>query len=85
MLESPLDDISRQLSNVQKSMASVRRVMELFDTESRIKSPTGGWAAFSNLQDDQPLALQFDHVSFHNEDQRQETHENGEMQTTKTN
>lgn len=80
MLERPLDDISRQLSNVQKSMASIRRVMELFGTESRIKSPTG-FEQFSNFWEDQPLAFKFDHVSFHYEDQHQETPENDDAQT----
>jgi ABC-type multidrug transport system fused ATPase/permease subunit len=74
MLERPLEDISRQLSNVQKSMASIRRVMELFGTESRIKSPSAVEQP-SLLQEDQPLALQFEHVSFHYEDQRQGTPE----------
>jgi ABC-type multidrug transport system fused ATPase/permease subunit len=80
MLERPLEDISRQLSNVQKSMASMRRVMELFGTESRIKSPSGV-EQLCLLQEDQPLALQFEHVSFHYEDQRQVTPENDDAQT----
>ncbi len=77
MLERPLEDISRQLSNVQKSMASIRRVMELFGTESRIKSPPGV-EELSLLREDQPLALGFDHVSFHYDDQRQDVSENGD-------
>ena len=80
MLERPLDDISRQLSNVQKSMASIRRVLELFGTKSRIKSPSGVEQP-NILQEAQPLALQFYHVSFHYEDQRQGTPENDDAQT----
>lgn len=68
MLERPLEDISRQLSNVQKSLASVKRVAELFKTEPKISSPT---AVAENLAppDRQPLALAFEHVSFRYEDQ----------------
>ena len=80
MLERPLEDISRQLSNVQKSMASIHRVMEIFGTESRIKLPSG-FEQSSNLLEGQPLALQFDHVSFHYEDQPQEESEKGDALT----
>ena len=68
MLERPLDDISRQLSNVQKSLASIQRVSELLGFQSKINAPdstsTGPVPAESR-----PLALAFDHVSFRYEDE----------------
>jgi ATP-binding cassette subfamily B protein len=80
MLERPLEDISRQLSNVQKSMASIHRILEIFGTESRLKSASGVENP-SLLTEGQPLALQLEHVSFHYDDQRQDEPENGETQT----
>lgn len=67
MLERPLDEIARQLSNVQKSMASLKRVQELLATKSKIIAPP-------KSQTDQPMigvrpaALIFEDVSFHYED-----------------
>lgn len=67
MLEYPLEDISRQLSNVQKSLASIKRIYELFETKGEaavlqdtpisILPPEGA-----------PLGLQFDRVSFYYDD-----------------
>jgi len=54
--------------------------MELFSTESRIKSPSVVEQP-TILQEAQPLALQFDHVSFHYEDQCQGTPENDDAQS----
>jgi len=68
MLERPLEDISRQLSNVQKSLASVKRVGELLRIESKIVAPqTAPENLFPPLG--RPLALAFEHVSFHYEDE----------------
>jgi len=80
MLEGPLEDISRQLSNVQKSMASIHRVMEIFETKSRIKMLTKIDQG-PNLFEGRSLALQFDHVSFHYEDQAHEEAETDNLQT----
>ena len=68
MLERPLEDISRQLSNVQKSLASVKRVGELLRIESKLPAPQ---TAPENLIPPlgRPLALAFEHVSFHYEDE----------------
>jgi len=67
MLERPLEDISRQLSNVQKSFASIKRISELLETTSKIKSP-GKLGQSSLPKAGSPLAVQFEHVSFHYED-----------------
>jgi ABC-type multidrug transport system fused ATPase/permease subunit len=68
MLERPLEDISRQLSNVQKSLASIKRVGELLSIQSRINAP-GTAPAGLMPPESQPLALAFEHVSFHYEDE----------------
>ncbi len=77
MLQRPLEDISRQISNVQKALASTRRISELFEIESRIKSlfeiPTE-----SPLYAAKSLAVQFNHVSFFYD----ENHRTGEAKTT---
>jgi ATP-binding cassette, subfamily B, bacterial len=39
MLERPLEDISRQLSNVQRSLASVKRIYELFANHVEVTRP----------------------------------------------
>jgi ATP-binding cassette subfamily B protein/ATP-binding cassette subfamily C protein len=67
MLQRPLEDISRQIANVQKALASTRRIFELMGIESRIKSPSA-MPAVSLLSDGKPLAVQFDHVSFYYDD-----------------
>ncbi len=72
LLERPLDQISRQLSNVQKSLASLKRVINLLSTESKIvdphqlreKSLSDGLTALG-----QEVSLCFDHVSFYYDDQ----------------
>ena len=68
MLERPLDEISRQLSNIQKSLASSKRVGELMDIKSKISAPT---AVPERLipAERRPLTLAFEHVSFHYEDE----------------
>ncbi len=67
MLERPLEDISRQLANVQKSLASLKRVRELFNINSKIVSPiVSKTASFSS--EGSPLGLQFEDVSFFYED-----------------
>jgi len=76
MLERPLEDISRQLSNVQKSLASIKRVAELFEIKSTISAPLS--AADSLIPPErQPLALSFEHVSFHYDDEPNQ--HNGEV------
>ena len=68
MLESPLEDISRQLSNIQKSLASLKRVRELFDIQSKITSPRTLQAASTPSQTTPP-GLQFNRVSFFYDDE----------------
>lgn len=68
MLERPLEDISRQLSNIQKSLASLKRVRELFDIQSKITSPPTFQAASTPSQASPP-GLQFDRVSFFYDDE----------------
>jgi ATP-binding cassette, subfamily B, bacterial len=67
MLEYPLEDISRQLSNVQKSLASIKRIYELFETKGEVTVPQDATARI--LQPDgAALGLQFERVSFYYDD-----------------
>ncbi|MFN2304188.1 MAG: ABC transporter ATP-binding protein, partial [Anaerolineales bacterium] len=75
MLERPLEDISRQLSNVQKAFASLKRVLELLGISSKITSPAHDISTLNSRN--KALALQFEHVSFHYEDQA-----NGKLTTS---
>jgi ABC-type multidrug transport system fused ATPase/permease subunit len=72
LLERPLEDISRQLSNVQKSLASLKRVNQLLSTQSNIHDPSSprslSLAAKITLTG-QPLSLIYENISFHYEDQ----------------
>jgi ATP-binding cassette, subfamily B, bacterial len=68
MLEYPLDDISRQLSNVQKSLASIKRIYELFETKGEISVPLDAPVDIL-IPEGTPLAVQFDHVSFYYDDE----------------
>jgi ATP-binding cassette subfamily B protein/ATP-binding cassette subfamily C protein len=65
LLERPLQDISRQLSNVQRSLASLKRVNQLLSIESKIKDveTIAQWSSTG-----QALGLRFDHVSFSYDD-----------------
>jgi len=75
MLERPLEDISRQLSNIQKSLASLKRVRELFDIEGKITSPST--APVDHVSSEgSALGLQFERVSFFYDDD--ETHPNNQ-------
>ena len=67
MLEYPLDDISRQLSNVQKALASIKRTYELFDTKGEVVKLQDAPVSFHSSER-APLGLQFDHVSFYYDD-----------------
>ena len=68
MLERPLEEISRQLSNVQKSLASIKRIYELFDLETEITALPD--ASVERLpQESGPLAIQFEGVSFFYDDE----------------
>ena len=67
MLEYPLEDISRQLSNVQKSLASIKRVYELFSLPKEI-TPLPDVLADVLPLENTPLALQFEGVSFRYDD-----------------
>ena len=69
MLETPLEEISRQLSNIQKSLASIKRVFELFDQQTEITAAPPDPQIESLLQESGPLAVKFDHVSFFYDDQ----------------
>ena len=69
MLEKPLDEIARQLTNVQKSMASLKRAQELLAIRSKIIAPS------IELPDQSPpagtpAALIFEDVSFYYEDEQ---------------
>jgi len=71
MLHGPLEDISRQLSNMQKSLASIKRIVKLFNTHSKITAP----AIASSIHDpfvSSPLSVQFEHISFHYDESHSE-------------
>jgi ABC-type multidrug transport system fused ATPase/permease subunit len=68
MLERPLEDISRQLSNVQKSLASLKRVQEMFGIQSKIKDPDISPGA-SLPSRGAALGLKFEGVSFFYDDE----------------
>jgi len=77
MLERPLEDISRQLSNVQKSLASLKRVQEMFGIQSKIKDPAIS-PATSLPSRGGALGLKFEGVSFFYDDE-----ENASSKVTK--
>jgi ABC-type multidrug transport system fused ATPase/permease subunit len=68
MLERPLEDISRQLSNIQKSLASLKRVREMFNIRGKITSPADLKAPGLPM-DGAPLGVHFEQVSFSYDDQ----------------
>ncbi len=74
MLERPLDDISRQLSNVQKSLASLKRVRDLFNINKKIISPKESEGT-SNLPEGSSLGLKFEGVSFFYDDEETQANE----------
>jgi ABC-type multidrug transport system fused ATPase/permease subunit len=65
LLERPLQDISRQLSNVQRSLASLKRVNQLLATKSKLTDPK---LAVQWLSTNKALGLHYDHVSFYYDD-----------------
>jgi len=71
MLQGPLEDISRQLSNMQKSLASIKRIVKLFNTHSKITA-SAIVSANHNPLISAPLSVQFEHVSFHYDDSHPE-------------
>ncbi len=74
MLERPLDDISRQLSNVQKSLASLKRVRDLFNISNKIISPKESEGT-SILPKGSSLALKFKGISFFYDDEETQSNE----------
>jgi ABC-type multidrug transport system fused ATPase/permease subunit len=71
MIEYPLEEISRQLTNVQKSLASIKRIYELFNQKSEITIlPAVSPEALA--EEHGPLALQFDGVTFYYDDSETE-------------
>ena len=66
MLENPLKDISRQLSNVQKAFASLKRVIRILKIKSKINSVEAP-VSIPDGHNPSP-AIIFDQVSFHYED-----------------
>jgi len=68
MLERPLEDISRQLSNIQKSLASLKRITGLLEKRSTITAPTSLIPDGTPPQGS-PLALCFEKVSFYYDDE----------------
>jgi ATP-binding cassette, subfamily B, bacterial len=67
MLEYPLEDISRQLSNVQKSLASIKRIYALFDIQQESAVQVDA-AVYTLPSGGAPLALQFEGVCFYYDD-----------------
>ena len=61
MLMGPVNRITRQMQNLQQASASITRIRELLDKESRVKEPNSPthWRI-----DDPTLAVEFDDVSF---------------------
>ena len=57
-LRQPLDQISRQINDLQKATAGLRRIEELYRTESNIQDGT------ETLPASGPLSVEFDDVSF---------------------
>lgn len=79
MLETPLRDISRQLSNVQKALASIKRIFQIQETESKIVSAEG---PFFEIYESSPTpAIAFDHVCFRYDDSPN-TGENGTVESS---
>lgn len=74
MLERPLEDISRQLSNVQKSLASLKRINAILEIQPKITAPSDVPPKYLPPQDE-PLALSFEHVSFFYDDEEGEAPE----------
>ncbi len=70
MLQRPLEDISRQLSNVQKAVASIKRTFQLLNQETKIHVQES-LPSTPSLKTAQPLALHFDQVTFHYQDEEQ--------------
>jgi ABC-type multidrug transport system fused ATPase/permease subunit len=77
MLERPLENISRQLSNVQKSLASLKRVRELFNLQSKISAPTLT-PGITLPPENAALGVQFHQVSFFYNDDEKQQNEAGE-------
>jgi len=84
MLHGPLEDISRQLSNVQKSLACIKRIIELFNTHSKITAPAIVSAIHESFIS-APLSVQFDHVSFHYDESHPEGTPKNKMNSTADN
>ena len=63
MLESPLDQITNQLQDLQRATASIQRIQELRRVQARIQDGPG-----ASLPDG-ALPVEFDHVSFAYTDQ----------------
>jgi len=77
MLERPLDDISRQLSSIQKSMASLKRVHNMFNIQSKITAPSISHTTALPPKG-APLSLKFEGVSFFYDDEEDQTLKNQE-------
>ena len=84
MLQDPMEDISRQLSNVQKSLASIKRIVELFNTHSKITA-TAILSASHKPLISVPLSVQFEHVSFHYDESHPEDTPENKINTTTEN
>jgi len=67
LLESPLDDVRRHLSNIQRALAGVNRTREFFELRPDVSDlPAGETAPLG----DAPPALRFEGVSFAYKDRR---------------
>jgi ABC-type multidrug transport system fused ATPase/permease subunit len=73
LLFTPLEDLQKQIQDLQKAVASIDRIRELLAVESKIKE-TGDWGleiqAIKSPVSSQSVSLSFNHVSFGYEDDR---------------
>jgi ABC-type multidrug transport system fused ATPase/permease subunit len=63
VLRDPLEQIRDQVNELQQSTASIQRIQELFALQP--EAQTSAKATAAPLTTPGPLAVQFDHVSFH--------------------
>ncbi len=78
MLQRPLEDISRQISEVQKAFASLKRVTDILRVTSRITAYES--RPLPKRRYDQAPMLAFDSVSFYYDDRPQDLSEKDEQQ-----
>jgi ABC-type multidrug transport system fused ATPase/permease subunit len=67
MLRNPLEQMTRQLQELQKASAGIARIQQLLATEAKIKDHPGQQLPGG------PLSVEFDQVTFSYQDDRRET------------